>query len=365
MGAPFGSSADDLGALLREHPYLFSFFQAVRVLEQNAILNGLPASSPVGGDDSPSTEIAHFKALPSLQFPACEVTKITGGEKGQAPLDMTVSFMGLTGPAGVLPQHYTALLLERIHHRHRDTALQEFFDLFNHRSISFFYRAWEKYRFPFSYERATREDTEDLFTQCLQSLVGLGQTGLNNRSQNFNDLVPLFYSGYFSEQNRSAVALERMVADYFQVEAKVVQFCGRWLDLDEHDQSCLRPESPHENLTLGVDALVGSRIWDLTSRFRIRIGPLTLDEFQKWLPDGSTMNQLNELVRLYVGIEFDFEVQLVLQQDEVPECCLSNTEGSADSAEPPPLLGWMTWITSGPVTADADDAIFAEESVAT
>src|SRR5207244_6114260 len=95
----------------------------------------------------------------------------------------TVPFMGLTGPNGVLPRHYTELLM-----RARDAkgperhVVRDWFDLFNHRLISLFYRAWTKYRFWTAYERGEYAQPEpDLFTLSLYSLIGLGSQSLRNR----------------------------------------------------------------------------------------------------------------------------------------------------------------------------------------
>ena len=90
---------------------------------------------------------------------------------------MTVAFMGLTGPLGVLPRHYTDLLLER--GRRKDWTLRDFLDIFNHRLISLFYRAWEKYRLPIVYEAAAwRHQENDCGSQYLFDLMGLGTSGL-------------------------------------------------------------------------------------------------------------------------------------------------------------------------------------------
>jgi type VI secretion system protein ImpH len=96
---------------------------------------------------------------------------------------MVVSFLGLTGPSGVLPRHYTELMLNRI--RAKDFSLRDFFDLFNHRLISLFYRSWEKFRLPLGYERSRSDDPggkPDLTTWALYCLVGLGTEGLRGRS---------------------------------------------------------------------------------------------------------------------------------------------------------------------------------------
>ena len=172
--------------LLRE-PYRFDFFQAVRLLERLEAEQGR-SCYPVGHDRLPAQEAVRLRALPGLSFPAGEISQIrprdTQGNDNLPP-EMIVTFMGLTGPAGVLPQHYTTLLLQRL--RSRDTTLRDFLDLFNHRMLSLFYRAWEKYRFPLAYERSRldkggtiNQETpadSDLFGQGLYALVGLGLPG--------------------------------------------------------------------------------------------------------------------------------------------------------------------------------------------
>ena len=75
----------------------------------------------------------------------------------------------------MLPLHYTDLVVDRM--RERDTSMQDFFDIFNHRMISLFYQAWEKYRFTIPYERGER----DRFSHHLLALIGLGTPGLQER----------------------------------------------------------------------------------------------------------------------------------------------------------------------------------------
>jgi type VI secretion system protein ImpH len=76
-------------------------------------------------------------------MPASQIQELEFRE--HAPPEMTVNFMGLTGPSGALPYTYSELMLERI--RAKDHGLAAFFDIFNHRAISLFYRAWQKPRF--------------------------------------------------------------------------------------------------------------------------------------------------------------------------------------------------------------------------
>jgi type VI secretion system protein ImpH len=325
----------ELKAILQENPTSFEFFQAVRVLERL-----FPGRGRVGDFDQPSEEVARFIVNPDTAFPASEIQGLDIDD-GRPPR-MTVNFMGLTGPEGVLPYCYSLLISERI--RDRDTAPRDFLDLFHHRIISLFYRAWEKYRFAVSYER----DQQDRLTRHLKDLVGLGESGLQNRLGIRDDAV-LFYTGLLGPQQRSAAALEQLIEDYFGVPAAVEQFVGGWYPLSTGTECTLGDEGdPSEQL--GWGAVAGEEVWDPQARVRLRLGPLTRSQYDDFLPFGSAYEPLRTLTRFFCGEQFDFEVQLVLARDEVPPSIL----GGDGPGSP---LGWCTWMRSRPFARDADDTI--------
>ena len=143
---------------------------------------------------------------------------------------MTVNFMGLTGPMGVLPYAYSELILERA--RAKDYSFAAFFDIFNHRVISLFYRAWQRSRFPITYPAEAGS-----LTHYLLDLVGLGTSGLRDR-QEIEDEALLHYVSLVAMQSRSAAALEQIIADYFEVPVEIQQFAGAWYSLDQPDAMC-------------------------------------------------------------------------------------------------------------------------------
>jgi type VI secretion system protein ImpH len=321
---------------LREEPYLFEFFQAVRLLERF-----LPDKVEVGKFAPPAEEVARFQANSTLIFPASEIQALTWPEKG--PVEMKVNFMGLTGPEGVLPITYTVFLAERA--RAGDSAAVDFFDVFNHRVISLFFQAWEKYRFWIAYERGER----DQFSHHLLDLIGLGTAGLQDRQAVPDDAL-LYYSGLLAQHPRSAVALEQILSDYFDVPVEVEQFAGGWYSLDATDQCNFQSRDSYSE-QLGVGAVVGNEVWDQSARVRIKIGPLPLDKYVEFLPTGSAYEPLRELTRFFSNDEIDFEAQLILKRDEVPRC-----ELGADQ-KPAPMLGWTTWGRTKEMNRDVADTI--------
>lgn len=363
---------DSLAARLFDQGYDFQFFQAVRLLERLS-----PERHAVGLPKSPFEEIVRFRALPSLSFPPSQIYELVQTE---GPPEMTVAFLGLTGPSGVLPRHYTELIL-RLHRNTKGperTALRDWFDLFNHRFISLFYRAWQKYRFWVIQERGDDLQRDpDLFTLSLLSMVGQGTEGLRGRLRvsqwdtrraepertlaKLLDSSLLFYGGLLSRRVRSATGLESMLRDYFGVPAQVIQFQGQWLELEPANQSRLGEFGG--NNALGVDTVAGERVWDVQGKFRVCLGPLGQAAFLSFLPDPSPAAErkafflLLHLVRYYAGPEFSFDIQLILRADEVLECKLDN------DGEPGPRLGWNTWLQSQPAQVDARDAIFEGEEI--
>lgn len=321
---------------LREEPGSFGFFQAVRALERLH-----PARAPVGGFADPEEEVVRFSVNPAVSFPPSEIHSLELPEEG-APR-MSVNFLGLTGPQGVLPLHYSLLLTER--RRVRDTAPGAFLDLFHHRMLSLFYRAWEKHRIALAREKAA----EDALSEHLLDLVGTGLREMRERLSVREEAL-VFYAGLLAQQPRGAVALEQLLEDFFGVSAEVEQFVGGWYRLPDRDQCALGDEDAPAT-RLGLGAVVGDEVWDQQMKVRVRLGPLTRAEYDAFLPTGGAYGSLRSLLRFYCHDQFEFELQLVLARDEVPACVLGSDEG------PLQPLGWATWIRSAPFARDADETI--------
>jgi type VI secretion system protein ImpH len=330
-----GLKDSPLERALRENAPSFEFFQAVTLLQR------LEGRQPIGRFSDPQDEAVRFHVNNHLAFPASQIQQLEASD--DAPYRMLVNFMGLTGPLGVLPYCYSELILERA--RDKDDTLAQFFDIFNHRMISFFYRAWERFRFPVTYSLGE----EDTFTHHLFDLIGLGTSGLQQR-QTIPDEALLHYVGILAMQSRSAMALEQIIADYFDVPVEVEQFAGAWYRLDSSTQSCLR-EGQTLPEQLGGGAVVGDEIWNQQSRIRIKLGPLDLPSYLEFLPAGSAFEPLRAITKFFANEELDFEVQLILKREEVPSCEVGSVSGSG------PRLGWVTWLKSVPMGSDQGDTV--------
>lgn len=350
--------------------YRFDFFQAVRVLshlvhtedddQREAYLRGVPC---------------RFTAHLSLGFPIHHIESIVAAADSQTIPTMAVNFMGLTGPSGVLPHHYTRLLLrlERQDQRSEARALRQWLDLFNHQMIHLFFRAWEKYRVLLDLEKGGPDLLEPgRLGGNLLSLIGLGTQGLRDRlvvtvppedaeeeptNAGVHDGALVRFVGMLAVRPRSAVNLEAIARRLFGVPVTIRQFVGNWLPLDPPSQTRLGIRAG--NAVLGQTAVVGERVWSVENKFRTRLGPLSRATFDTYLPSDPggvrSFGALCRFVRFYVGAHLDFDVQLVLQASDVPDSRLSS------EAEEGSRLGWNSWLGPHGTPRDRDDAVFAEQ----
>ena len=331
-------------------PWSFSFFQAVRLLGRL-----YPHRKQVGRDGPPSEEVVRFVAHNSLGFPASEVQALesTADEKPAPgtrvpelpPARMAVNFLGLTGPQGVLPLYYTELVRERA--RIGDRGVRDFLDIFNHRIVSLFYRAWEKHSLPASYERGE----SSAIARMLTSLVGLGTPGLQDR-QAISDHALVYYAGLVNQQPRSAIALRHLIMDYFDVPVEVEQFVGCWKQLSPDELCGLDADGETHSGMLGFGAVAGDEVWSAQTRARVLLGPLSLEQYLDFLPGGTAFEPLRAITRFFAGNEIDFEVQLILRREDTPACELGADGGVA------PRLGWVSWARTAPMQRDPAETIF-------
>jgi type VI secretion system protein ImpH len=265
---------------------------------------------------------------------------------------MTVAFFGLTGPSGVLPTHYSELLIEAAGPDDQAGPLADFLDMFNHRLISLFYRAWERNHLQLSPDPTVRALFHGFVLAVLGDCSG-GAAGPHARES----LELLRHAGLWAQKRRTAEGLRILISDRTndrlattqergeRIEIEVVSFVPRWIQIDDERRLTLRNAS--SGGAIGQGALLGARACDWQGRFRLRIGPLTLRQFEELQPPApsrgprsqpSAFQDVVELTRRYVGPEFDFDLTLVLRADQVPRCRIERAFAGA-------RLG-RTWLTT-------------------
>lgn len=347
MASPSGSPESCLKAL-RKEPHLFSFVQAVRLLEQAA--GERWSESRIGHDNLPSKESLRIVAQVARSFAPAEVVGLNDEETAdeETRQKLTVAFMGLFGPSGVLPYHDTQRLIDT---GTRKNPERDFLDMFNHRILSLFYRASTKYRIPFSFESTygKAQSQADAVTHAFYAVAGMATPGLQNRLE-CHDEFYIQFSGFHRQQTKNAISLQSMLGSYLELPVEVLQFVGEWVFLSAENRSEMPSTSVPvgSNCALGSSFILGERVWDISGKFRVRIGPLTLAEFDKLLPGSQLLTQLAQITRMYVGKQYNFDIQLILRHDQVPPIKLSERG----------QLGWNTWLTSHTPAADAADAVF-------
>jgi type VI secretion system protein ImpH len=342
-----------IGRLVAD-PHRFEFFQAIRVLRKYFIRHKGPGEAAL---DSGSIRCRNTL---SLGFPPSELEHAVAEERPRDDRDgdpavfpeldrvtLTLAFLGFTGVQGTLPYHYTERLVER-EIVHRDRAARAFLDIFTDRAAALFFRAWEKYRLHFQYETDRRER----FLPLILSLIGIGAEGLRDRlhvgQQGVIDESLAYYAGIIRLAPRSAQMVAQVVEDYFRAPVKLTQFCGKWFELSPEQSTRLGMAEA----TLGHDAFCGPRVWQRDARMRLEIGPLRKDAFEQFLPGGSAHVALERLLHMLTGPTLEYQVKLVLAQDDVQPLALDS------GRELFGRLGWDGWLLSRPAAGDSRDAAY-------
>lgn len=304
------------------------FFAAVRLAQRFARRHDADYDRPaIGGDRHPAREPLRFRAVQSAAFPVAAVESAERVEDGDGlRYFLDVSFMGLTGPSGALPQHYTTLAVTRL--RQRDRALADFFDLFNHRLLSLYYRAWARACPAVQAEDAGFDYAANPMTRALNAMAGQPRSRSDERV--------LYYAGQYARSCRSSTSLEHLVADWLGRPVTVETFVGQWLPLRDRDRVRLGRAGRASGMRLGEGLISGRRFWDVQSRIRLHLGPMSDQEFEALLPGNNGHEELRHLLRAFVPAHLDVELCIRITGGEGPPRRLGN--GAA--------LGRTAWLGS-------------------
>lgn len=329
-----------MNALLEHAARRMEFVQAARLLARRG-----SGRAMVGGDADPAREAVRFRSDVSFAFPTSDVVSVDEPEREGEPPRLTVAFLGVATQAsfGSLPLPYAVQIHEQ--QREKSTVLRDFLDCFNHRLISLYFRAYAKCNAAVSADVLE----VDNFARTLQALLGIATGGLRDRLA-LPDEGLLGRAGLLGMRPIPATVLEGVIESYFRVPVEIDQFLPTWYEIASEDRSRLGAA----NATLGHDVALGSRVCLHQHRFRLRIGPLTLAQYEELLPQAEGFAALFDLTRLAASAEQTFEIQLVLAKDEVPRLEL----GAGSRCR----LGWTAWLPKAGRASDASDAVFASET---
>lgn len=200
----------------------------------------------VGHDGWPERELVRFRSSQHMGLAGHDVVerKVRRLSNGLQQVELIVDTMGLTGARGALPSHYSEMVLAQL--KQKSPAMRDFFDLFNHRLLSLYYRSWEKTQPAVHQERHGEDD----FSRILKALTGSEQQW------------EIWYGGALSRGARSASVLRSVLSDIAGMPVTVRTLQGGWARVSPADQTRL----PDRQLISGQyarlgEAMIGSRAW--------------------------------------------------------------------------------------------------------
>jgi type VI secretion system protein ImpH len=289
----------DLIERLTSEGYNFNFFQALSLLEeffrtQDSVSNPIESGR------------IRLTTSPSLTFPPADIAKITKTRDG---VEFVLTFMGLIGVSSPMPLYFTEYVSR---FEENGVGLRDFLSIFNHRMYTLFYRAWQKYRFI----SMAAQGAGNPITRRIASLAGLDESKIADPFYR----CMLAYTGSLAGKTRSKESLRTMISDYFcGLPVSILQWQGRWTEI-------ANPPKIGVDSRLGINALAGTRKWDLSGKFRVSVGPLPRERFETFLPGSDNISSMKKLVTLFLSDPLDYDIEVKLESSElVPVVLGQNT----------------------------------------
>ena len=315
-----------LFAALEAAPRAHDFFAVLRRIE------GLRPDLPrIGRALRPSQEVLRLGEEPELDFAPASLAAFDPGARPAPRLG--VRFFGLLGPQGPMPLHLTEYVRDQLRAR-GDATLARFLDVFNHRLLALFYRAWAQSQPVVHCDRPG----DDRFRAWLGA--SFGDANAPAATPPLPPQARAFQAGLLGARSRHPEGLAKILSQHFGVPVRIEEHVPQWLSFVQEDRSRLghardRPERNHvRGAQLGASANAGRRVRDRQYKFRVVLGPLDLERYHAFLPGAPAWHALRDWLVMYAGLDLRHDVQLVLGRTHVPEPRLG----------PHVRLGVSTWI---------------------
>jgi type VI secretion system protein ImpH len=303
--------------------YEFDFSQIVTILE------GLdPDTISLGEGANPRQEALRISSRITFSMAASEVQKVTPHPQKQPQVH--INFLGIAGVQGPLPPPFVEVIMDRL--RAKDTGIQDFLDIFNHRLASLWYRGRKKV-IP-GMEKI--DPVESPIGRSLLDLIGLFTPELRQQWQ-VRDRSLLSYAGLLWQKPRSTIGLEQLLQAFFALPVQIKQFVGKWQRVDVWQQTQIGVQEGHYH-RLGRDTILGRQSWDQEDGIAIVMGPVSWESFLAFLPGEEDYTLLKNWLSIYCGELLAKRMQILIEPKQIQVLPLG--QGIQ--------LGYTTWLTARP-----------------
>jgi type VI secretion system protein ImpH len=312
---------------LLAEPWRFDLLGVLRRYEREN-----PDKPRIGDAAAVADEFVVITQNPYMEFPASTLESAVREANGR--MRLVARFLGMFGPQGALPLTTT----EETYHWliDRDDAFPRFVDIFQRRFLALFFRAWADAR-PIA--QHDRPDI-DRFITYIGSAIGVGAPSYRD-ADSLSDFAKMEFAGLIAPRAKSATRLRRMIAGLFDIKVEIDEFVGSWLAMDDEERSRLGAAGS----SLGRDCIVGSMVFSVLDKFRIRVFVKDFEEYTRFVPGAELSRQIADAVFLQLGDEYDWDMELAIPAGEVRAVRLG--EGAT--------LGWTSWMS--PNWSRTDQAI--------
>jgi type VI secretion system protein ImpH len=309
---------------LEAEPWRFDYFTVLRYLER-----AFKDRPRIGDSAARREEFVHLGQDPFMNFPASNLARVVQGDN--KPLQIFVTYLGLLGPQGALPLSITEEAYNYV--AAQDDSFPRFLDIFNHRFLQLFFRAWADSRPIVQHDRPD----DDRFIAYIGSAIGLGSKPYHNLDS-VPDSAKLGFAGLLGAQAKCASRLASAVCGLFKVRTEVEEFVGTWLKIEPAE--CTRLGQGHASL--GQDMLLGGAIFSVQDKIRIRIYTRSLAEYIRFLPTGDLCEPLADLVFFYIGEQLLWDVEPAIPTGAVEPMQIGKFG----------QLGWTSWMAPNWTSTD-------------
>ncbi|PIB65706.1 type VI secretion system baseplate subunit TssG [Pseudomonas sp. 2822-17] len=313
---PAAPALTELSRVIREYSLCQAILQVIkRLRDAHPLL-----------DDNALYDRLEFQANPGLGFPGHDIDRLEFFvERDQLHARLRLNVLGLCGAGSPLPAFYgEQAFAEGV----GGTTTRDFLDLFHHRLQRLMLPIWRKYR----YRARFQTGASDAFSEQMFALVGLGSRHIRDATQlDCKRLLP--YLGLLSLRAHSAALIETVLRYYFKHSSVYIeQWVERTVGIALEQQNRLGGA----NSLLGLDQVLGCRVADRSSKFRVHVKGLDWRRFHGFLPNGPEYPQLCSLVRLTARDPLEYDLRLVLARDEIRPLHLGEHNVCR--------LGWTSWL---------------------